>query len=173
MRQPPDGLEHDARPEDHARPVDLEEDRRAHDRPGRRGVVGGRPSTIASLACFVVVNTDERGEQESLFWSVVASDHDMYELWRRPADLLDLPILARAYDEGLKLRGDAIVALRREVESLCAYWVETVGDGETRTIPIGDRIYELPLLVLLMSRAEIVESALRLAIAVDGYVTIS
>lgn len=97
----------------------------------------------------------------------------MGEWWSRPAARLGLPLLARAYDEGLKVHGQELVALRREVEALSAYWVESVGDDEVRSTEIGGRTFDVPLLVHLTNRAEGVESAIRLAIVVGGYLTIS
>jgi hypothetical protein len=84
------------------------------------------------MSFAVSVNTEARGDQESLYWSTVAGDGDMHEFWSGPAARLGLPLLANAYDAGLKLGADELVALRDEVEALCANWVESVGD-ETRT----------------------------------------
>ena len=128
---------------------------------------------MADMSFSVSVNTDERGDQENLYWAAVAGDGEMHEFWSRPAVRLGLPLLANAYAAGLKLRGDELVALRHEVEALCADGVGSVSDDETRTTTIGNRTFDVPLLVHLMDRAESVESAIRLAIAVDGYLTIS
>jgi hypothetical protein len=130
-------------------------------------------STIADMSFAVSVNTDARGDQESLYWSAIAGDGDMHEFWSGRAVRLGLPLLANAYNAGLKLCGDELVALRHEVEALWANWVESVSADETRTTTIGNRTFDVPLLVHLMDRAESVESAIRLAIAVDGYLTIS
>jgi hypothetical protein len=121
----------------------------------------------------VAVNTDERAGQESLYWAPVASDGDMHDLWSGPSLRLGLPLLARAYGNGLKLHGDELVALRQEVEALSADWVETVSDDATKATGIGTRSFDVPLLVHLLNRAEGVEAAIRLALAVGGYLTIS
>jgi hypothetical protein len=129
--------------------------------------------TIVDVFFSVAVNKDQNGEQESIYWSPVASDGDMHDHWSGPSVRLGLPLLAGAYDGGLNLHGDELVALRQEVESLCAHWVEAVSDDEVRTSRFGDRTCDVPLLVHLMNRAECVESAIRLALAINGYLTVS
>ena len=69
------------------------------------------------MSFAVSVNTEERDEREDLYWSPVAADGEMGEWWSRPAARLGLPLLARACDEGLKVHGQELVALRREVDS--------------------------------------------------------
>jgi hypothetical protein len=73
----------------------------------------------------------------------------MHEFWSGPSDRLGLALLARAYDDGLKLRGDGLVALRQEIETLSADWVKTVSDDHTKTTGIGNRNFDMPLLVHL------------------------
>jgi hypothetical protein len=74
-----------------------------------------------------------------------------------------------------RLGADAVVLynLSKELRSLSAYWIATVPDSETKCTKIENRSFELSLLVHLMSRAEAVESGIRLAFAIGGYLTIS
>lgn len=111
--------------------------------------------------------------ERCLFTSPVASDGDMYKLWHMPSIELHLPLLAGAYEQGLEAHGEVLHALSLELQSLSAYWIATVLDGETKSTTIESRSFEVPLLVHLMNRAEAVESGIRLALAIGGYLTLS
>ena len=110
--------------------------------------------------------------ERCLFTSPVASDGDMYQLWNMPAIQLGLPLLAGVYEEGLEAHGEVLQALSHELQSLSAHWIATVPDSETKSTTIENRSFEVPLLIQLMNRAEAVESAIRLALAIGGYLTI-
>ena len=117
---------------------------------------------------------DAIGEVERcLFTSPVASNGDMYQLWNLPSIQLGLPMLAGVYEEGLEAHGEVLHALSHELQSLSAHWIATVPDSETKSTTIENRSFEVPLLVHLMNRAEAVESAIRLALAIGGYLTLS
>ena len=111
--------------------------------------------------------------ERCLFTSPVASDGDMYQLWNMPSIQLGLPLLAGVYEEGLEAHGEVLHALSQELQSLSAHWIATIPDSETKSTTIENRSFEVPLLVHLMNRAEAVESAIRLALAIGGYLTLS
>jgi hypothetical protein len=130
-----------------------------------------------SVAVYWPPNEDRGGAigeaERCLFTSPVAGDGDMHRLWNMPSIELGLPLLARIYEKGLEAHGEVLQALSQELQSLSAYWIATVPDSETKSITIENRSFEVALLVHLMSRAEAVESAIRLALAIGGYLTIS
>jgi hypothetical protein len=111
--------------------------------------------------------------ERCLFTSPIASDGDMYRLWNMPSIQLGLPLLAGVYEEGLEAHGEVLHALGQELQTLSAHWIATVPDSETKSTTIENRSFEVPLLVHLMNRAEAVESAIRLALAIGGYLTLS
>ena len=130
-----------------------------------------------SVAVYWPPNEDRGGAigeaERCLFTSPVADDGDMHRLWNMPSIELGLPLLARVYEKGLEAHGELLHALNQELQSLSTYWIGTVPDSETKSVTIETRSFEVALLVHLMSRAEAVESAIRLALAIGGYLTIS
>jgi len=130
-----------------------------------------------SVAVYWPPNEDRGGAigeaERCLFTSPVADDGDMRRLWNMPSIELGLPLLARVYEKGLEAHGEVLHALSQELQSLSTYWIGTVPDSETKSVTIETRSFEVALLVHLMSRAEAVESAIRLALAIGGYLTIS
>jgi hypothetical protein len=98
---------------------------------------------------------------------------DVYQLWNMPSIQLGLPFLAGVYEERLEAHGEVLHALSHEPQSLSAHWIATVPDNETKSTTIENRNFEVPLLVHLMNRAEAVESAIQLALAIGGYLPLS
>jgi hypothetical protein len=111
--------------------------------------------------------------ERCLFTSPVAGDGDMYQFWKMPSIHLGLPLLAGVYEDGLEAHGEVLHTLGQELQSLSAHWIATVPDSETKSITIENHSFEVPLLVHLLNRAETVESAIRLALAIGGYLTLS
>lgn len=106
--------------------------------------------------------------------SALADDVDTYyRLWHVPSIEWHLPLLADAYEQDLEAHGEVLHTLSTELKSLAAYWIVTVPDGETKSTTIENRSFEVPLLVHLINSAEAVESGIRLALAIGGYLTIS
>jgi hypothetical protein len=68
----------------------------------------------------------------------------MYEFWHTPSKQLHLPLIAGIYEQGLEAHAEVLHTLSKELQSLSAYWIATVPDGETKSITIENRSFEVP-----------------------------
>jgi hypothetical protein len=115
----------------------------------------------------------QSGDAVEVFSAPVASDGDMFELWSRPASTLGLSILEGAYEKPTIVQGRYLESLKLEVDRLERWWIENVPDDSVKQASIGDRTFEVPLLVHLENRLENVTAAIRLAQALNGTLAIT
>jgi len=92
--------------------------------------------------------------------------------WWEPAQMLNLPLIAGLQTGNVGLAGTDLDKFGQELSVLSDHLEKTVPDGPTRTHRIGGRDFSVPLLVDLIRTIGDVHSAVRLAQAIGGYVTI-
>ena len=102
----------------------------------------------------------------------------VFELWHVPAHELHLPLLGSIYHDGLRVEGEQLAALSRELDALQRFWAATDfsqttplrasimhpdGTQEERLVPLADHLSE---------RLGYLREAIRIAYECGGVVDI-
>jgi hypothetical protein len=117
-------------------------------------------------------------QERLLYENPLGADGTVFELWNVPAHEIGLPLVGAIYNDGLRVAGEDLDRLSRELDALERFWddadfsqagsmnqhiIHADGSQESRAIPLRDDLQE---------RLGYLREAIRIAAENDGIVEI-